>query len=172
MNKGNVVNNGKSIVKSLKDGFAAATKASELYQQVMALLSEQGVEPGEINTFLYAQFFHWPTKETKGGKKPMGLSNVLVEYPDYQPAKWVNSFSVFRSRWYASGTYDLKEDTETTTSKDGKKPKGNRTGAVATLRRQDIPKYLALMLEIAKKEKNVKAMKALADATKAFAKAA
>jgi hypothetical protein len=137
-----------NVKAELKNGYDAQVKANVIYGKVLTLIAEKKVV--DVNAFLYALYSDWPLKEN-GEKK--GLSNTLKEHKEYMPAKYVNAFSVYRSR--------LAKKAEGKGKKKGGKGEGGKEKEVAvtaTVRECDVPKYLALIEALAQKKGNAKAV--------------
>lgn len=168
-----------SIKVELRKAFEAQSKAVVSYQAIIAELKTLKVKPENVNSYLYSLFSDWPMKENKEGKKKyLGLNNTLKDNPAYMPAKYVNAFSVWRTRTFDAGTYNEKSKESKEKAKQ-KKLKADRAkeqveeqekgAAVAgSIREIDVPKYLALIAELAKKKGNEKAYEMCLELNKVF----
>jgi hypothetical protein len=158
-----------NIKNELRKAFEASTKAVVSYKLIMETLQDAKISPKDINKYLYSLYPDWPMKTKKDEEKGehLGLNNTLKDKPDYLPAKYVNAFSVWRSRSYRAGTYDVK--TADNKKKKEKKAEEKKGVAVAgSIRDIDVPKYLTLIAELAKKKGNEKAYKMCVELNKVF----
>lgn len=173
-----------NIKQELKKAFEANVKQVITYQSIIAELKAKKVKPEDVNTFLYSLFSDWPMKIDKNKTAvAIGLTNTLKDKPDYMPAKYINAFSVWRSRSYDAGTYT--EKTKESKEKDKARKlkakvekekegggEGKGVAVAASLREVDVPKYIALIAELAKKRGNKQALILCNELMKSFNKMA
>lgn len=167
-----------NIKNELKKAFEANQKQVITYHAIVAELKAKKVKPENVNAFLYSLFNDWPMKIDKSKKAvAIGISNTLKDKPDYMPAKYVNAFSVWRSRNFDAGTFTEKTKESKAKAKaknlkakvEKEKAEENGVAVAGSLREVDVPKYLALIAELAKKKGNEKAVKLCSELNKAFA---